>query len=112
MWTLRKEGESGASWGTSGQTKPLVVVQGLGQPRTQDLFAAVLGEVKKVVASVGHRQVLLPAGCGLDDNLQARHAIDGNPITARQEHWGERELALPAMPTGSCSPQSSQEQKV
>lgn len=89
-------------WGGSGQTKPLVVVQGLGQPRTQDLFAAVLRKVKKVVASVGDRQVLLSTGCGLDDDLQARHAIDGDPVAACQEHWGERELALPAPPTGTC----------
>lgn len=85
-------GGSGASRG-SGQTEPLVVVQGLGQPRPQGLFAAVFGEIEEVIASVGHRQVLLPAGRGLDDNLQARHAIDGDPIAARQEHCGERELA-------------------
>lgn len=88
--------EGGGIWGklgASGQTEPLVVVQGLGQPCTQDLFAAVFGEIEKVIASVGHRQVLLPAGCGLDDNLQARHAVDGNPIAACQEHCGERELA-------------------
>lgn len=77
--------EGRASWGASGQTKPLIVVKGLGQPCTQDLFAAVLGEIEEVVASVGHRQILLSTGCGLDDNLQARHAIDGNPITACQE---------------------------
>lgn len=99
--------------GDSGQTKPLVVVQGLGQPSTQDLFAAVLGKVKKVVASVGHRQVLLSTGCGLDDDLQARHAIDGDPVAACQEHWGERELALPTgwlhqLGAASCSQQSSQ----
>lgn len=69
MRTLRKEGKARASWGTSGQTKALVVVKGLCEPCAQDLFAAVLGQVKKVVASVGHRQVLLPAGCGLDDDL-------------------------------------------
>lgn len=97
--------------GASGQTKPLIVVQGLGQPCTQDLFAAVSGEIKKVIASVGHRQVLLPTRCGLDDNLQARHAVDGNPITACQEHCGERELALLALPVGSRSQPSSQEQK-
>lgn len=85
MRTLRKEGESGASWAASGQTKALVVVKGLGQPRPQGLLAAVLGEVEKVVASVGHRQVLLPAGCGLDDNLQARHAVDGNPVASCQK---------------------------
>lgn len=96
MWTWRKEGESGASWGASGQAEPLVVVKGLGQPCTQDLFAAVLGEVKKVVASVGHGQVLLPAGCGLDDNLQAGHAVDGDAIAACQEHCGEREWETPA----------------
>lgn len=78
--------KSGASWGASSQTEPLIVVKGLGQPCTQDLFAAVFGEIEKIVASVGHGQVLLPAGCGLDDNLQACHTIDGNPITARQEH--------------------------
>lgn len=86
--------EGRGTWGkrgTSGQTKALVVVQGLGQPCTQDLFAAVLGEVEKVIASVGHRQVLLPAGCGLDDHLQAGHAVDGDPVAACQEHWGERE---------------------
>lgn len=83
----------------SGQTKPLVVFQGLRQPRAQDLFAAVLGEVEQVVARVGHRQVVFPTGCGLDDDLQAGHAIDGNPITARQEHWGERHTSLPAQLT-------------
>lgn len=90
MWTLRKEGKRGASWEASGQTKALIVVKGLGQPCTQDLLAAVLGEIEEVVASVGHRQVLLPAGCGLDDNLQARHAIDGNPVAACQKHWEKR----------------------
>lgn len=86
MWTLRKGGKSGAHCGASSQTKPFIVVKGLGQPCAQDLFAAVFGEIKKVVASVGHGQVLLAAGCGLDDNLQARHAIDGNAIAAREEH--------------------------
>lgn len=69
MWTLRKEGTSRANWEDSGQTKPLIVVKGLGQSCTQNLFAAVLGEVEQVVASVGHRQVLLPTGRGLDDDL-------------------------------------------
>ena len=44
-----------------------------------------LGDVKKVVASVGHGQILLSIGCGLDYDLQAGHAIDGNTIAAHQE---------------------------
>jgi hypothetical protein len=106
MRTLRKAGESRTSWGASGQTKALIVVKGLGQPCPQNLFAAVLGEVKKVVASVGHRQILLPAGCGLDDNLQAGHTIDGDPVAACQKHYREIKVALTAMQTGSCSQRS------
>lgn len=63
-----------------------------------------LGEVKKVVARVGHRQVLLSAGCGLDGDLQAGHAIDGNAITARQEHCGEGQGELPATQMSSQWP--------
>lgn len=77
---------SWVSRGGSGQAETLIVVEGLGQPSLHDLFAAILREVKKVVAGMGHRQVLLPSGCGLDDDLQTGHAIDGNPVTACQEH--------------------------
>lgn len=96
-----------ASRAGSGQTKPLVVVQGLRQPRAQDLLAAVLGKVEEVVARVGHRQVLLPAGCGLNDDLQARHAVDGNPIAARQEHCGEREPGYPVRARCALASQDS-----
>lgn len=69
-----------------GQAEALVVVDGLCQACAQGLFAAVLGQVEEVVAGVSHRQVLLPAGRGLDDNPQTGHAVDGDTVAARQKH--------------------------
>lgn len=63
------------------------MIDGLHQPGAEDLLAAVLGQVQEIVAGVGHGQVLLSAGSGLDDNAQAGHAVDGNAVTARQKHW-------------------------
>lgn len=54
----------------SGQAEAFVVVDGLGQSRAQSCFAAILGEVKKVVARVSHGQIVLPAGSRLDDDAQ------------------------------------------
>lgn len=63
------------------------MIDGLHQPGAEDLLAAVLGQVQEIVAGVGHGQVLLSTGRGLDDNAQAGHAVDGNAVTARQKHW-------------------------
>lgn len=70
------------------------MINGLHQPGTEDLLAAVLGQVQEVVAGVCHRQVLLPVGGGLDDNAEARHAIDGDAVAASQKHWKQREGRL------------------
>lgn len=70
----------------SGQAEALIVVDGLHEAGTEDLLAAVLGQVQQVVAGVSHGQVLLPTGRRLDDDAQAGHAVDGNAVTARQEH--------------------------
>lgn len=68
------------------------MVDGLHEAGTEDLLAAVLGQVQQVVAGVGHGQVLLPAGRRLDDDAQAGHAVDGDAVAARQEHCrGTRE---------------------
>lgn len=55
----------------SSQAEALIVIDGLHQPGTEDLLAAVLGQVQEIVAGVRHGQVLLPAGCGLDDDAKA-----------------------------------------
>lgn len=53
----------------------------------QDLFALVAGHVQQVVAGVGHGQVMFTHRGGLDDDSQAFHAVDGDAVAARQEHW-------------------------
>lgn len=39
---------------------------------------------------MGHRQVVLLRRGGLDDDAQALHAVDGDPVAAGQEHWRRR----------------------
>lgn len=81
------------------------MVDGLHQPGTEDLLAAVLGQVQEVVAGMCHGQVLLPTGGGLDDDAQAGHAIDGNAVAARQEHWEkQREGWAVQAPEGKLHP--------
>lgn len=55
------------------------------------LFGLVAGHVQQVVAGVRHGQVVLLGRGGLDDDTQALHAVDGDPVAARQEHCGARE---------------------
>lgn len=55
------------------------------------LFGLVAGHVQQVVAGVRHGQVVLLGRGGLDDDAQALHAVDGDPVAARQEHCSARE---------------------
>lgn len=55
------------------------------------LFGLVAGHVQQVVAGVRHRQVVLLGRGGLDDDAQALHAVDGDPVAAGQEHCSSRE---------------------
>lgn len=70
----------------SGQAEALIVVNGLRQSCVQGFFTAVHGEVKKVVARVGHRQIFFPTGGRLDDNAQTRHAIDRDAVATCKKH--------------------------
>lgn len=38
-----------------------------------------------------HRKVVLLGRGGLDDNAQALHAVDGDPVAAGQEHCSSRD---------------------
>lgn len=55
------------------------------------LFGLVAGHVQQVVAGVRHGQVVLLGRGGLDDDAQALHAVDGDPVAAGQEHCSSRE---------------------
>lgn len=72
---------------SSDQAEALVLLHGLSETAAQDFFGLVAGHVQKVVAGVGHRQVVLLGCGGLDDDAQALHAVDGDAIAARQEYW-------------------------
>lgn len=64
----------------------MVLLHGLGEATAEDLFGLVAGHVQQVVAGVGHRQVVLLRRGGLDDDAQALHAVDRNPVAASEEH--------------------------
>lgn len=70
----------------SDQAKALVLLHGLGEAAADDLFGLIAGHVQQVVAGVGHRQVVLRRRGGLDDDAQALHAVDGDPVAAREEN--------------------------
>lgn len=76
----------------SDQAEALVLLHGLREAVAQRLFGAVAGHVQQVVAGVRHRQVVLLGRGGLDDDVQAGHAVDGNAVAACQEHCGGREI--------------------
>ena len=76
VWTLRelpKVSRVGclralAQW--LDDTKSLRVLDGQDQLVLHDLSGGVLGQVQQVEAGMGHRQILLPTPCGLDDHLE------------------------------------------
>lgn len=72
----------------SDQAEALVLLHGPREAAEQCLFGLVAGHVEQVVAGVGHRQVVLLSRGGLDDDAQALHAVDGDPVAAGQEHCG------------------------
>lgn len=66
--------------GFSGQTEPLVVVQSLGVGRARRTSLLLYLGSQEGCSTCGPQAGTLSAGCGLDDDLQAGHAIDGNAI--------------------------------
>lgn len=70
----------------SDQAKALVLLHGLGEATAEDLFGPIAGHVQQVVAGVGHWQVVLLRHGGLDDDAQALHAVDRNPVAASEEN--------------------------
>lgn len=72
----------------SDQAKALVLLHGLGEATADDLFGLIAGHVQQVVAGVGHRQVVLRRRGGLDDDAQALHAVDRDPVAAGEENCG------------------------
>lgn len=70
----------------SDQAKAFVLLHGLGEAASEDVFGLVAGHVQQVVAGVGHRQVVFRRRGGLDDDAQALHAVDRNPVAAGEEH--------------------------
>lgn len=84
---MKGEGEGGGvRLGPSDQAEALILLHGLREPAAHRLFGLVAGHVQQVVAGVRHGQVVLLGRGGLDDDAQALHAVDGNPVAARQEH--------------------------
>lgn len=75
----------------SDQAETLVLLHSLSEAAAQDLFGLVAGHVEQVVAGVGHRQIVLLRCGGLNDNTHALHAVDGDPVAARQEHLQARD---------------------
>lgn len=75
---------------SSYETEALVLLHGLREAPFQDLFGLVAGHVQQVVAGVGHGQVVLLGRRGLDDDFQALHAVNGDAVAARQEHYMKR----------------------
>lgn len=71
---------------SSHQAEALVLLHGLSEAAAKDLFGLVAGHVEQVVAGVGHWQVVLLRCGGLDDDTQALHAVDRDPVAAGQEH--------------------------
>lgn len=69
-----------------GEVKALIVIDRLQEFPAQRLQACVLGKVQQVKAGVGYWQVVLPSAGGLDHQLQAFHAQDGDAVTSCQEH--------------------------
>lgn len=67
---------------SSDQTEAFVLLHGLGEAAAEDLFGPVAGHVEQVVAGVGHRQVVFLRHCGLDNDAEALHAVDGDPVAA------------------------------
>lgn len=65
-----------------GEVKALIVIDRLQEFLTHCLQACVLGKVQQVEAGVGYWQVVLPATSGLDHQLQAFHAQDGDAVTS------------------------------
>lgn len=49
-----------------------------------------------------HRQVVLLGRGGLDDNAQALHAVDGDPVAAGQEHCGFKQEKIMLQLCGSA----------
>lgn len=71
---------------SSDQAEALILLHSLSEAAAQDLFGLVAGHVEQVVAGVGNRQVVFLRCGGLDDDTQALHAVDGDPVAASQEH--------------------------
>lgn len=63
------------------------MLDGLQQLAAQHGGAGVLGQIQQVEAGMGYRQVLLTSTRGLDDQLQALHAQDGDAVTSCKEHY-------------------------
>lgn len=76
----------------SDQAEALVLLHGLGEATAEDFFGLIAGHVQQVVAGVGHRQVAFLCRGGLDDDAQALHAVDRNPVAAGEENcrWDDR----------------------
>lgn len=70
----------------SDQAEALVLLHGLGEAAAEDLFGLIAGHVQQVVAGVGHRKVAFLRRGGLDDDAQALHAMDRNPVAAGEEN--------------------------
>lgn len=73
-----------------GEVKALIVIDRLQEFPAQRLYACVLGKVQQVKAGVGYGQVVLPSAGGLDHQLEAFHAQDGDAVTSCQEHCEDR----------------------
>lgn len=64
----------------------MIVVDRLEEFGSQRLQVRVLGKVQQVEAGVRYWQVVLPSTGGLDHQLQAFHAQDGDAVTSCQKH--------------------------
>lgn len=73
----------------SHQAEAFVLLDGTSEPRVQGLLGPVARQVQQVVAGVSYGKEVLLCWCGLDDDAQAGHAVDGDPVTACEEHWAE-----------------------
>lgn len=70
----------------SHQAEAFVLLDGAREPQAQRLSAPVARQVQQVVAGVSDGQEVLVRRRGLDDDAQAGHAVDGDPVTACEEH--------------------------
>lgn len=83
---VKVPGKACAAPAPSDQAEALVLLHGLGEAAADGLFGLVAGHVQQVVAGVGHRQVVLRRRGGLDDDAQALHAVDRDPVAAGEEN--------------------------